>query len=63
MAMRSNHRPRVYRDPSDGELKATCCCGWSGSPDDIADHDGPPMKEPPLKVKGFVSGLPDRRPR
>jgi hypothetical protein len=59
--MHTRHKPRVFRDPSDGKLKAICTCGWTGDADDIAGHNAPQPKEPRLKKEGFVSGLPESR--
>ena len=62
------HETWKVRDPSDGTIIQYCSCGYSvrldrGSDNALSDarHKPPQTKEPPLKVEGFVSGLPDRR--
>jgi len=62
---------RFFIDPSNGQLRINCTCGWAWAGDRgdymaidkaIIDHRPPMTKEPPLKVEGFVSGLPDAEP-
>lgn len=72
--MPHNCKTRFYIDTSDGDLRINCSCGWTwkGEPASVPEHmeliakvqnHRPPLtKEPPLKVEGFVSGLPERWP-
>lgn len=54
---RSRTEPGLYR--------GVCSCGWSmeSTEEDVrrraATHDLEEIKEPPLRIEGFVSGLPD----
>jgi hypothetical protein len=72
--MRANCKPRFFRDTSSGDQCINCSCGWTyrgafpRSPDEleavaltVQTHRPPLTKEPPPKVEGFVSGLPDKK--
>lgn len=63
----SNHSVKFYRClDTAGEHRAVCTCGWSVREDNLeaaqtaaSSHNLDEPKFPPLKVVGFVSGLPD----
>lgn len=63
----ARHEVRFYRDTTESNsYKAICTCGWTISGVALeyaqrrsATHDLEQIEEPPLKVEGFVSGLPD----
>jgi hypothetical protein len=76
MMMPHGCKTRFFTDPSDGKLHIRCTCGWTwvGEPINrhadgglamslaVQNHRPPVTGEPPLKVSGFVSGLPDVEP-
>lgn len=63
------HIVRFIREPDTGMLRGVCLCGASHADRDRSivekwalnskAHEKFPVREPPLKIEGFVSGLPD----
>lgn len=64
----TQHHVQFYRCADEPGLhRAICTCGWSmqGELETLqarsGSHNLDELKEPPLRQKGFVSGIPDWR--
>ena len=63
----ADHNTTLTRDPSDGEYRLVCSCGFSAHGEfEIMQyrkmvHKAPTSQAVPPAKGGFISGLPDNR--